>query len=235
MSHSVETAHDLAHLLKVIADETRLRILGALAEKPLTGKDLAERLDLTAPTISHHMRKLTEAGIVRAESEAQRRWYSLNTELLHGARRTPITVSSDSSIPYTGDDEDDARFRAKVIKDFIVDGKLKQIPAQRKRRVIVLQHLMQRFDPASTFTEREVNDLLRSAHDDVATLRRELVDYGYMTRERGIYQVSRAGPVHSKQVAQEITGRNETWLQSLLERVISPNSKDVSSPKDAPT
>ena len=67
---SPRTVSDLAMLLKVIADETRLRILGAIAEEPLTGKDLAGRLDLTPATISHHMRKLVDAGIVTSTSDA---------------------------------------------------------------------------------------------------------------------------------------------------------------------
>jgi biotin operon repressor len=232
VTQHVENANDLARLLKVIADETRLRILGALADKPLTGKDLAEQLSLTAPTISHHMRKLSDAGIVLSRSEAQRQWYSLNSDLLLGARRVPLNRSDDrpSSIP--GDDDEDSKFRAKVLRDFFVGEALKEIPAQRKKRVIVLQHLMDRFDPSRTHTEREVNDLLRPAHEDVATLRRELVDYGYLQRDRGIYQVSRAGPIRTKQIAQEITGREATWLQSLLAQVISSDNsttKDVQS------
>jgi len=219
MSMPNQSAADLARLLKVIADETRLRILGAIATSPKTGRDLAEQLELTPPTISHHMRKLTEAGIVLASSDAQRQWYRLNADLLLQSRKVPIEpvgVSS-SEAPTTTGNEDDA-FRAKVIRDFFDGERLKSIPAQRKRRVIVLQHLMARFDPERTYPEREVNELLRPAHDDVATLRRELVDYGFLQRDRGIYQVTRAAPDRSRQVAQEFVGDETTWLQALLAR-----------------
>lgn len=214
---------DLARLLKVIADETRLRILGAVAERPLTGKDLAERLDLTPPTISHHMRKLTEAGIVTAESDAQRQIYRLNTDLLLASRRTAIGAR-DATAPAPGNEEE--AIRRKVISDFFDGERLKNIPAQRKRRVIVLQHLVTRFDPNRTYTEREINDLLRPAHDDVATLRRELVDYGFMQRDRGIYQVTRGAPARSAQVRQEITGDEASWFRSLLENAIEIGSTD---------
>jgi biotin operon repressor len=214
-----ENAAELARLLKLIADETRLKILGALAEQPLTGADLADRLDLTPPTISHHMRKLTDAGIVTSETDAQRHWYRLNADFLLATRRTPIASTHTNPATEAGDSGQDAAFRNKVIRDFFVKERLRDIPAQRKKRVIVLQHIMQRFDPNRTYPETEVNDLLRPAHEDVATLRRELVDYGFMERDKGIYQVSRAGPQRSKQVAQEITGSEQTWLQSLLERV----------------
>jgi biotin operon repressor len=215
------STRDLAMLLKVIADETRLRILGAIADEPLTGKDLAERLNLTPPTISHHMRKLVEAGIVIATSDAQRQWYRLNGDLLLASKRVDLDSRGESP-PEVGDDE--AEFRQKVLRDFMVDGRLKSIPAQRKRRVVVLQHLTVMFDPNRSYSEREVNDLLKPVHPDFATLRRELVDYGFMTRERGIYQVTRGAPARSRQVRQEITGDENAWLRTLLARAtnVSP-------------
>ena len=70
------------HLLKTIADATRLRILGLLAEEPRSGRELAEALGLSAPTVSHHMHKLTEVGIVAAEVDGAKRRYSLSLGLL---------------------------------------------------------------------------------------------------------------------------------------------------------
>ena len=216
MSATPQTVGDLARLLKVIADETRLRILGVLATEPHTGKEIADLLDLTSPTISHHMRKLTDAGVVVAESDAQRQWYRLNAELLAETRRVPLSHEPQPASEAPGDQDADANFRAKVIRDFFDGERLKEIPAQRKRRVIVLQHLMARFDPGRTYTELEINDLLKPAHEDVATLRRELVDYRYMQRNRGIYQVTRGAPARDKQISQEITGDEDAWLSSLL-------------------
>ncbi len=216
MDLQIQSVTDLALLLKVIADETRLRILGAIAERPLTGKDLAERLELTPPTISHHMRKLTDAGIVTAQSDAQRQWYSLNTDLLLATRRVPIDVHAEVVSGTPENMDDDARFRAKVLRDFFDGERLKQFPAQRKRRVIVLQHVMERFDPNREYRESEVNQILKQVHDDFATMRRELVDYGYLTRDRGIYQVTRGAPERSRQVQQEITGNELDWIRSIL-------------------
>ncbi len=221
------TAHELAVLLKVIADETRLRILGSLAAAPRTGKDLATALDLTPPTISHHMRKLTEAGIVVATSEAQRQWYRLNTDFLLETRRVPLTPPSD---PPSDPKDEDERFRAKVLRDFFVGERLKEIPAQRKRRVIVLQHIVERFEPDRSYAEREVNDLLRPAHDDVATLRRELVDYGFLQRDRGIYQVTRGAPHRSANVRQEFVGDENAWFRGLLSRVTDAATIDEHDP-----
>lgn len=228
MSTQIQSVVDLAHLLKVIADETRLRILGAISTEPRTGKELAELLELTPPTISHHMRKLTDAGIVLAERDAQSQWYRLNADFLLEARRTPLGDDAASAgAVAAGDDHEDAKFRSKVVRDFFVGERLKELPAQRKRRVIVLQHLTKLFDPDRTYKESEVNDLLRPAWDDVATLRRELVDYGFMRRDRGIYQMTRGAPERSKQVRQEITGNELEWFGSIVARAVSFESAKV--------
>lgn len=199
-------------LLKVIADETRLRILGLLSERDHTGKELAGRLALTPPTVSHHMRKLTDAGIVTSTTDAQRHIYALNTALLRDVRKTDTSPPTDAP-------KLDAR--EKTLRNFFDGERLKTIPAQRKQRVIVLQKLLERFEPGRTYPEREVNDLLRPAHDDVATLRRELVDYGFMVRDKGIYEVAESLPPRTPQIAQEITGDEHAWLSSLLRASIA--------------
>ncbi|MGH2561055.1 MAG: metalloregulator ArsR/SmtB family transcription factor [Thermomicrobiales bacterium] len=210
-----DTDQRLVNVFKALADPSRLRILGALAERPRTGNELAETLAVGPPTISHHMARLTTAHLVTVERDGQRHIYRLNEGALRdliplATARTPATAETVD----TGDPVE--RDRAKVIRDFFDGPRLKQIPAQRKKRVIVLQHVLGRFDPRREFLEREVNDLLREAHEDVATLRRELVDYGFMTRAGGVYRVARALPQRSVQVAQEIPGDEHTWLHRLL-------------------
>jgi len=67
-------------------------------------------------------------------------------------------------------------------------GRLLTIPAQRKKREMLLQRLAQEFTPDRDYTERDVNPILVEFHDDVATLRRELVGYRLMKRSGGIYR-----------------------------------------------
>lgn len=199
-------------LLKVIADETRLRILGLLSGQDHTGKELAELLGLTPPTVSHHMRKLSDAGIVTATADAQRMIYSLNTQLLRDVRKQPPAPTSGRA-PV---DE-----REKTLRNFFEGNRLKSIPAKRKQRVFVLQKLVEWFEPARQYPEAEVNDILREAHEDYATLRRELVDYGFMVREQGIYEVAVSLPPRSRQVGQEIVGNEHEWLSSLIRSSIA--------------
>ena len=199
------TIEEQVRLLKAIADETRLRILGLLADDNHSGKELADALALTAPTISHHMRRLIDAGVVTEQRDAQRHVYSLNAELLRSVR------SSDQTGKIPNEDE-----RAKTLRHFLKDGKLVSIPASRKQRVFVLQYLLEQFDPGREYPEREVNDLLGSFNEDYATLRRELVDYGYLKRDKGIYQVAESLPKRSRNLQQELPANEADWLRAVI-------------------
>lgn len=83
---------------------------------------------------------------------------------------------------------DDA-FEAKVLRSFFHDGRLTSIPAQDKKKLIVLRHLLNLcFAEDRAYPEKEVNQRLALHHPDVAALRRYLVDFRLMTRESGEYR-----------------------------------------------
>ena len=197
---------DLSLLFKALADPARLRILGLLAERAHAGHELADRLALTPPTISHHMRRLVAARLVDVVPDAQSRIYSLRTDAI---REISGSMLSDQ-LPRPAHDEDDA-----VLRAFFDGPRLRQIPASRKKRVIVLRRLLERFTPSRAYPEAAVNELLREAHDDVATLRRELVDYGFMVRDRGIYRIATELPGRGSTVAQEV-GNEQSWFEELV-------------------
>jgi hypothetical protein len=207
----------LVEVFKALGDPTRLRILGQVVERPRTGKELAEGLAIGPPTVSHHMAKLAAAGLVTVRRDGQSHIYALDEAALTALARLAVQRPAPAveSGALAGESEE-AKERAKVVRDFFDGPRLKQIPAQRKKRVIVLQHLLDRFDPLREYPEKEVNALLREAHEDVATLRRELVDYGFMTRAGGVYRVARDLPSRSVHVGQEITGDEHAWLRRLL-------------------
>lgn len=207
----------LATLFRLLADPTRLRILGLLADWPHSGRELSQELGLTPPTVSHHLRRLAEQGIVSATPRAQSIDYALDFTALRQATDLTSAASADGEEATPDAPESAAeRERAKVVRDFFDGERLKQIPAQRKKRVIVLEHLLARFEPGQDYAERTVNDLLRPAHDDVATLRRELVDYGYLNRTHGVYRVATSLPARGPTVAQEVRPDEDDWLRRLI-------------------
>lgn len=78
--------------------------------------------------------------------------------------------------------------RDKVLRAFVgPDGRLVRMPAKRAKRLVVLDLLAQEFEPGETYRETEVNARLRAFHDDVAALRRWLVDEDFLSRRDGWY------------------------------------------------
>jgi hypothetical protein len=76
---------------------------------------------------------------------------------------------------------------ARVLRAFVRDGRLLSIPAVHSKRLVVLDWLVQRFEPGRHYSEPMVNLMLGKAHADTAALRRYLVDEGLLTREHGEY------------------------------------------------
>lgn len=72
----------MATSFQVLADPNRRRILDLLLERPRPVGELVERLGLSQPGTSKHLRALREAGLVRVRSRAQQRWYELRPEPL---------------------------------------------------------------------------------------------------------------------------------------------------------
>lgn len=193
--------------LKALAEPSRLRAVAAMAERPRTGIELCELLGLGAATVSHHMARLESAGIVRVTREGQRRWYALDER---GMRRLASSAAAERTRSANRDDEDDA-------SAFFSDGRLTSIPVKRKKRVAVLRRLMTGFEPGRDYDEREVNEILGRAHEDVATLRRELVGYGFLGRSRGMYRVASELPARGATMAQEVPADERAWLAALIE------------------
>jgi hypothetical protein len=79
------------------------------------------------------------------------------------------------------------RFQQQVLANFMEAGRLKQIPAKRKKRIVVLRWLADHFRPAVRYSEAQVNDILLRYHDDPAALRRWMVDEELMQRDHGLY------------------------------------------------
>ena len=172
-----------ALLFKVLGDPTRLLILNLIRMKSRHGEELATILGLTPATISHHLSRLTDVGLLKSRKDQYYHTYSLVGDQLQQ------TVSDVVFLPQPGlaaSGEEDA-YRAKVLKEFFRRGRLTRIPAQLKKRQIVLERLVEEFEPDRTYSEREVNLILLDFHEDVAYLRRGMISNSLMTRERGMY------------------------------------------------
>jgi predicted transcriptional regulator len=175
----------LADFFKALSDVKRLRICGLLAQAPRTVEQLSAMVGLRPSTISHHLGRLATAGLVAARADG---YYSVYSFDLAAYQSTVTRLLDPATLPTAAAQADPLGYDRKVTRDFFFpNGRLKTIPAQRKKLLVVLNHLAAAFDPGRRYWEREVNEILGRFHSDTATLRRELVGAGLMTRQGGQY------------------------------------------------
>jgi DNA-binding transcriptional ArsR family regulator len=181
----MEQTAGLLRFFKALADESRLKIVGLLAASEHNVQDLARSLGLKEPTISHHLAVLREAELVRMRSDRNTHWYRLDFEVLRGVSRTVLRRENLVTI---SNDLDANDWERKVLGNFTDGDRLKEIPAARKKRWAILKWLVGRFDPGATYTENQLNEIIKRHHWDTATLRREMIGYRMLARHKGIYR-----------------------------------------------
>lgn len=177
-----EDSQVLIQFLKALADESRLRILGILTNQEASVEELAAYLALKPPTVSHHLNRLRELQLVDMRAEGNVHYYRFQPETLYQLNRLLIP----DKLAQLADVEGDA-WEQKVLRDFLNGEELKEIPASRKKRLVILKWLADKFDTEIRYPEAQVNEIIGRHHPDFATLRRELVGNRLMQRENGVY------------------------------------------------
>ena len=169
---------------KAMMNEERLKIIGALATKKLTLEELSTSLSLPMSTISHHIENLIELGIIRFENQC----YRLDTRAVEAMARQTLAQQRQQT---KAEDFEGEAYERKVLADFFTpQGKLKALPAQYKKLLVILRYLVNKeFAPGVRYTEKEVNTKLAVYFTDTASLRRYMVDNRYLAREKGIYWI----------------------------------------------
>ncbi len=184
MEEKTDRAEYLLEFFKAMADEKRLQIIGLLVQRDYSVEELAAILDLSSATVSHHLRRLADAGLVQAVADQHYHVYSLQLDALH---QTAEEILKEETLQETTENLDLDAYDRKVLGDWLEDGRLKGIPRQWKKREVILRYLLERFEPDRRYTEREVNEIIGQFHEDYATLRRELVDSRRLARDHESY------------------------------------------------
>lgn len=172
---------DLLTFFKALADDTRLKIVGLLAREAQSGEALAAMLGLKPATISHHLAKLAEAGLVSTRMDGHSKFYELRLDMIHAMAERLL---AEETLPQVTQDVDAEAFDRKVVRDFTRrDGSLKEIPAAQKKLLAILRHVARAFQPGQVYTEKHINLKLSRFHADTASLRRHLISYKLLERE----------------------------------------------------
>jgi biotin operon repressor len=180
-----DTTSELVQFFKALADETRLRIVGLLAQESFSGEQLATIMQIKPATVSHHLSKLSEAGLVSAVPDGHARLYSLRLDAIQSMARRLLAKET---LPQTAEALDVEAYDRKVIRDFSKrDGTLKKLPAQEKKFQAVLRRIVKEFDLDRQYSEKQVNEIMARFHADTASLRRGMIEYKLMQRAEGKY------------------------------------------------
>ena len=178
-----DTAALLRHF-KALGNESRLKLVGLIADRERNVQELAALLALKEPTVSHHLAILNDAGLLALRVDGNTHWYRLDLDALNRINRS-VFATDLTRVPYEVDGE---MWEREVLQNFFEGDRLTRIPDSRKKRWAILKWLARRFAVDSRYTEAEINAVLKRHHPDAATLRRELVGYGMLERSKGIYR-----------------------------------------------
>jgi hypothetical protein len=170
--------------MKALADKSRLAIVASLLERPQYVEEIAQRHDLAPSTVSFHLSKLEKAGLVSSRKEQYYVVFRTNDEIFDTTLREIV-----SAYPVGRELQDNRMeaYRRKVLDSFFRLGRLEKLPAQHKKRLIVLEQFALRFEAGRRYGEQEVTGLIMPLFDDYCTIRRLLVDEGLISRDGACY------------------------------------------------
>ncbi len=174
---------------KAVGDPTRLRIVSLLLNGPLHGQAIAQKLGLRPPTITHHIKKLKDTGMVYSRRDRNTIYFHLDQKRLE-FMATAILRMGDETVKKDELHVNEAEQR-KILNSFIAeDGRLKQMPSQLKKKLVILSYLVQGFERGKVYEESEVNDYVKQFYHDYATMRREWIMQQFMYRENNRYELN---------------------------------------------
>jgi len=181
---------------KALSDVTRVKILTLLVNGELNGQIIAEHLGVSTATITHHASKLREVGLIKERREKNTIYFSLDHQALkiHAEATMELINKAENESQLAQADPAEHKnneLKRSVLKNFFTsEGKLKHLPVQLKKKLIVLEKLVEGLEKGRKYTEQEMNEYIKHVHDDYATIRREFIMHHFMFRENEIYELN---------------------------------------------
>jgi hypothetical protein len=169
---------DAAALAGLLAEENRRMVFAAMVLGARTLAEIEQATALDGRAVGTALARFTEAGLVVRDKADH---FVVEDAFRLAARAAAAATPANSGVE--GVEGESAR----VLRAFVRDGRLMSLPAQYSKRLVVLDLLAQQFEPGRRYSEPEVNAILLRWHDDCASLRRYLVDDGFLERDAGQY------------------------------------------------
>ena len=172
---------ELLAFFKALADANRLKLVGLLAHEPHTVEQLAAALGVGSSTVSHHLRKLADVGLVHARADGPYSVYQLDPEPLQALAKRLLAADA---LPPLAIDADLGAFDRRVLKAYLEpDGRFRTpLPSKSRQIAVLARHALQAIEPGVTYAEKQLSERIQRFTDDTATIRRALVDLGLLQR-----------------------------------------------------
>lgn len=188
-----ESKMTLLAFFKALADANRLKLVGLLADDEASVEELAAMLEISASTVSHHLSKLAEIGLVSARAEGYYSVYRLETDALESMAKRLL---EEETLPEVAKDLDRKAYDREVLKNYLnEDGTIRQLPTNRRKLDVVLRYIAEHFDFGKTYSEKQVNEVIGTLNEDISGLRRDLISVGFMGRKKDGSEYWRVKPM----------------------------------------
>jgi hypothetical protein len=165
-----------ADIVGLLADGDRRRVFAAMVLGASTADDIARTAGLDVRAVATALHRLSERGLVIRDGAHAYVVEEVFAVAARAAAAEPAPIDPDLDPEL-----------ARVLRAFVRDGRITQLPMPRAKRRVLLEWLVQDFDPGVRYSEPMVNLILGKRHPDTAALRRALVDEALLDRDHGEY------------------------------------------------
>lgn len=172
-------------VFKALSDDTRLKIVSILSKKPSFAEELSLQLNTSPSTISFHLKKLENAGIVKSRREQYYRVYSVD----EGALRLTLGDMV-KTVKASGDDA----YEKIVEKQCFKDGRVEKLPVQVKKRLAVYKRIAVTIEGGRAYSVTEINLAIADSCDDFVEARKGMVAEGLLVEKKGKFFLNKASP-----------------------------------------
>ncbi|MFN2213805.1 MAG: DUF2087 domain-containing protein [Anaerolineales bacterium] len=171
----------ISNIIAAVLNSERLTLIAHLSQGEYSATELSEISKLNQKDIHRHLEILETADLVKVVHRDEQQFYHFNPNQIEQFNRQYFTQTS-KPINLSGYDlsEDQKKIVVQYTRD---DGSLKMIPTKSKKIIAILEYVTGSFEKNIDYNEKQVNEILEKFHPDTTTLRRYLIDYGYLGRE----------------------------------------------------
>ncbi len=150
---------DILPFLKLIADKTRLNIVGLLAEHPRSGDELAALLNVNPSTISQHISRMKKLGLIRVRAEQYYNIYEIDFDCFNWYT-SQLTAVGLSTRVLSSEAINFEAYEQQILDKWVKDNSLQGVPSQIQHRPVLIKWLTHKFDRDRKYAKEQVRDVL---------------------------------------------------------------------------